>query len=213
MITGSDPLIIFKFNIPFLGLPFLIIPLTINEKKTGCVENKVDSTISISTETVGNKITQKSYADSLSIEFSVLSTSTFSTMVLPLLKKVFTSASVKDLTFGLISSGFNFNQEYSISYFSGNQYVIDGVMTAFDYGNRDNTNLVDINITISAPPSIATTGGDSPLSLSKADGDLVSNFSETQLPSATDTVNLGSLPTDIPALPDVGSIIPFPGAS
>lgn len=208
MILGNDPLIIFTFNVPFLGLPFLVVPITLNEDATGLVEKKVDAGISIATETVGTSMVQKSYSDSLSVEFAAKKDSIFSSMVLPLLKKVFTSASVKDLTFGLIS-GFTYANAYSISYFSGNQYIVGGMLTAFDYGNQDNTDLVNVSMTISAPPVLANPiiGGDV---LTKIDGAIVNKEFGTQTSLATVTKPLGTVPSIIAAAPVPSSIIPYP---
>lgn len=209
MITGKDPLIIFTFNVPFLGIPFLVVPIPLNEDATGLVEKKVDSAITINTETVGNKIVQKSFADSISVEFAAKRDSIFSTMVLPLLKKVFTSANVTDLTFGLITGGFNYSQNYNISYFSGNQYVVGGVLTAFDYGNTDNTDLISVSMTISAPPVDAMISAASD-ALGKVSGTFVSNFNSTQTAVAQVTTAVNQAPAVTQAVITAGSIEPYP---
>lgn len=212
MITGDSPLIIFTFNTPWTNIPFLIVPLTLNEDDTGLIEKKVDVGITIATETVGSTMVQKSYSDSLSVEFSAKKDSIFSTMVVPLLKKVFTSANVSDLTFGLIANGFNYSNNYSISYFSGNQYIVGGMLTAFDYGNRDNTDLIDVSMTISAPPTLAANAITSD-SLQRASGTFVNEYTQTQTAAASTTTAYNVPPAVEDAAIVAGSIDPYPEVS
>lgn len=211
MITGKDPLIIFTFNIPFLGLPFLVIPIQLNEEITGLVEKKVDTGLVIATETVGTKMVQKSYSDSMSIEFAAKNDSIFSSMIVPLLKKVFSSANLADLTFGLLS-GFNYSNAYSISYFSGNQYVIGGILTAFDYGNQDNTDLINVSLTISASPVSASPAIGEDV-LQKVEGNFVNKDFGTQLPASQVSTSLSQKPTAVTSTITPGSIIPYPVGS
>jgi hypothetical protein len=211
MITGHDPLIIFTFNVPLFGIPFLVVPIPLNEDNTGLVEKKVDSGITIATETVGANMIQKSYSDSLSIEFAAKKDSMFATMIVPLLKKVFTSANITDLTFGLVSGGFNYSNNYNISYFSGNQYVVGGMLTAFDYGNQDNTDLINVSMTISAPPALASAVISSD-TLQKTTGTFINTFNSAQTAASTVTTAYNAAPQAASALLTAGSIDPYPEA-
>ena len=155
MITGNRPLLIFKFNIPFLGLPFLTIPIQIDERNTGVAETKIDTNISITTDTMPDgSLVQKSFGNSMMIEFSVSRRSIFATVVLPLLKRIFSTANINNATFGLVKSEFNYHQSYTTSYWSGNQYIIDGVVSDFGYQNTPNTDLSTVTFTLVAPTDV-----------------------------------------------------------
>lgn len=213
MIFGNDPLVIFTFNVPFLGIPFLAVPIPLNEDLTGLVEKKVDTGLTIATEIIGTKFQQKSYSDSISVEFAAKKDSIFSNVVVPLLKKIFSSANGKSPTSAaeVISSflgGFNPSNSYSISYFSGNQYVIGGILTAFDYGNQDNTDLINVSMTISAPPVDA--GSISGEALPRVGTEIVNHASGATEAVATVTKPVGVAPAITATVPTPGSIVPYP---